>query len=963
MLSFVVRGRKTHSFERSYSQANEKRQSVLGGPREQYCFSIIFSETFETLDLVAHSKADYDAWILACEYFAHKNQQYALNDVEHDEHSERTRWLRDLFEQADANNDKQLSLSEIKTLLKRLNVYLPSKTISTRFFAADTDRRGTAGYGKLDYEEFAKFYKLLMTRPEVGEIMLQYGSSKLDRSHKGTSSSRLDTYDDVTMTAAQLSHFFKVEQMEDVPEGKCAELIQEHEPARQDGLLGVDGLTRLLLTRYGNAYNPDHQERVYQDMTRPLSEYYVASSHNTYLTDDQIRGPSDVEAYKRALIAGCRCVELDVWDGDDEWNMEPIVYHGHTLTSKISLRDALKACHEYAFHASDFPLILSIENHLSIEQQKIMARDIKEIFGDALVVVPDGCRELPSPEALKRKVIVKGKKLPPDADDDAVSDEDESSEALSDSTLQKKKVFRKQPKDVKQQLKAKAEQSSKKKKMKLAREFSDIVSLKSVHFNPSSLDNLDAAAGNTMSSFGEAKAHKLVNDILTADKFVKRNIRQLARVYPSGFRIDSSNYPPQEMWNAGCQLVALNYQTPCSEMHLNQGKFADNGGCGYILKPRELRDPSATFNPAVPSTIPIEQSRTITIRVLSGQHLPKAARESHDYVRGEIIDPYVRVTIFGLRGDNKQSKSSVVQNNGFNPRWSDRDVMEFDVAFPEVSLVYFEVYDSDFISGDDFVAQSAIPVQSLRPGFRHIHLFSRNQTPLEQGSIFVHISFSDSGLSLARRTSAYVRPQSDLDTLSFKDSRIRIPELDAAFANAPIKDVEFLRERVLKALEKLKVAVHLDAAVPMDRLLRELVTLCTQDNVTITSQLKDVREHTMAYVTLESPTRHLRQAATALRTLCDCTRTVFLHEGTLRRELIEVEGMLSTAVPPAEFDRLCTVCGIKKDAKRQQSRIALDRKLHKLRETQRLLESTVGLATFVSQELSKVDANNDASSA
>lgn len=27
-----------------------------------------------------------------------------------------------------------------------------------------------------------------------------------------------------------------------------------------------------------------------------------------------------------------------------------------------------------------------------------------------------------------------------------------------------------------------------------------------------------------------------------------------------------------------------------SGMHLNQGKFRKNGGCGYILKPNSLRD-------------------------------------------------------------------------------------------------------------------------------------------------------------------------------------------------------------------------------------------------------------------------------------------------------------------------------------------------------------------------------------
>jgi phosphatidylinositol phospholipase C delta len=32
------------------------------------------------------------------------------------------------------------------------------------------------------------------------------------------------------------------------------------------------------------------------------------------------------------------------------------------------------------------------------------------------------------------------------------------------------------------------------------------------------------------------------------------------------------------MWNGGCQLVALNYQTPCEEMNIYHAMFRNNGG-------------------------------------------------------------------------------------------------------------------------------------------------------------------------------------------------------------------------------------------------------------------------------------------------------------------------------------------------------------------------------------------------
>lgn len=70
----------------------------------------------------------------------------------------------------------------------------------------------------------------------------------------------------------------------------------------------MEHFTAFLMSTHNHIFNRDHSH-VYMDMHRPLNEYYIATSHNTYLLGDQLTGESSVEAYIRVLQKGCRCVE------------------------------------------------------------------------------------------------------------------------------------------------------------------------------------------------------------------------------------------------------------------------------------------------------------------------------------------------------------------------------------------------------------------------------------------------------------------------------------------------------------------------------------------------------------------------------------------------------------------------------------------------------------------------------
>lgn len=96
------------------------------------------------------------------------------------------------------------------------------------------------------------------------------------------------------------------------------------------------------------------------------------------------------------------------------------------------------------------------------------------------------------------------------------------------------------------------------------------------------------------------------------------------------------------MWNSGCQMVALNYQTGDKSMQLNQAKFKENGNCGYLLKPEFMF--KHDFNPYDKNTLYEVEPLKISLKIIGARHLIKSGRGT--------ASPSVEIEIIGADFDS-----------------------------------------------------------------------------------------------------------------------------------------------------------------------------------------------------------------------------------------------------------------------------------------------------------------------
>uniref|UniRef100_A0A8C4XSD1 Phosphoinositide phospholipase C n=1 Tax=Falco tinnunculus TaxID=100819 RepID=A0A8C4XSD1_FALTI len=537
-------------------------------------------------------------------------------------------------------------------------------------------------------------------------------------------------------------------------------LIEKYEPSGiniQRGQLSPEGMVWFLCGPENNVIALDKLV-LHQDMTQPLSHYFINSSHNTYLTAGQFSGISSPEMYRQTLLAGCRCVELDCWKGrpPDE---EPIITHGFTMTTEILFKDAIEAIAESAFKTSLYPVILSFENHVdSPKQQAKMAEYCRTIFGDMLLTEPlekyplkPGV-PLPSPKDLLGKILIKNKK-------------DQSMSGKRQNSLKKGRnpsamsclsvllvhtadvgcvclvwagdVAEEEPEEEDEHLGNLDEEEIKKMQsdegtagleVTAYEEMSSLVN----YIQPIKFDSFEVSAEKNrsyvISSFTELKAYDLLTKFPV--QFVEYNKRQMSRIYPKGTRMDSSNYMPQMFWNVGCQMVALNFQTMDVPMQQNMALFEFNGQCGYLLKHEFMRRPDKQFDPFSVDRIDVVVASTLSVTILSGQFLSDRS-----------VKTYVEVELFGLPRDTKRKYRTKLTStaNSINPVWKEEAFVFEKIMMPELASLKIVAWEE----GGKFIGHRIIPVIAMHSGYHHVCLRSESNMPLTMPSLFVYLEIKD----------------------------------------------------------------------------------------------------------------------------------------------------------------------------------------------------------------------------
>ncbi|MCJ1474400.1 Phospholipase C [Lambiella insularis] len=793
---------------------NYREEFQISGNAENCWFTIIYADPdrskgrpVKTMHLIAPNQHLFELWTSTLDDLSRyrHNLMKGLAGPGQDEKTWHGHWKCEMARRSSSTpimrTIETLDLPGVEALCRSLHINCSRNLIRAQFDKADSEKTGS-----LDYEMFKDFVRRLKERSDLKEIyktLVVSGQGGLDvnrfldflQSTQGV---------DVGANPAQWRKVF-------VKFVRKANLkIPGVEPsAPEEPLLRMnfEAFCSFLFST-SNSIVPTKPADVKLD--RPINEYFISSSHNTYLLGRQLAGSSSTEAYIRALQRACRCVEIDCWDGPDG---RPIVSHGRTMTTSVMFCDCISAISKYAFAESPYPLTLSLEVHCNPTQQQCMVDIMQRELGDRLVKKPAffNAATLPSPEDLRNKILIKvksgadnldgenGGELPCGRRQRSVSSPWARPQIL-DNTYIPNVPLSSAPSaspsdcpspswgislgsatatsmssatdesDTGYTGTIKPHKKKTKKPGKIIKTLGDLaIYTRGLKYD--GFDTRDSKSYNHIYSLEEPTFVNQCRDPEVEAQLKKHNMRYLMRVYPSKYRVRSTNPDPLTFWRRGVQMVALNWQTNDLGMQINEAMFA--GGAdrtGFVLKPEELRRTSrvaeftsGSISPEV-SRLPKQEIR-FSVEMISAQQLPLPRGSSFE----DSLDPYVEIEMFSAEGKGKElatgevgqdaparngmavisaarrHRSKVVQSNGYNPVFNEHFKLSLETKYPSLVFVRWTVWDS--VDGRNHnnkdnalpLATFTAKLDSLEQGYRHLPLYDHNGDQFLFSTLFCKI--------------------------------------------------------------------------------------------------------------------------------------------------------------------------------------------------------------------------------